>query len=222
MKTNGETLKWYNENIKYSKMSQDDIKVAAVKFFGGQFELLNKNTIQIHLLLFKNEQKSLINKLKVQILRNKNGKGKHYDDPPEDFIPTSKNVQTNFKFQNGQYYCEQCGEYVTDIVVHIKEEKHYNDLKQAFQSYCKSEVKYNIQYINWLNKTTEVEKIIETKGSDKKVDLDKTLEKMFKDQTNHDDGSFKITKERSSGKNIVDTERVVLSRNEDGTLKKIL
>ena len=65
-------------------------------------------------------KKNLIHKLKYEILRNNNGKVKHYADPPEDFIPTSKKVQTNFKFQNGQYYCEQCGEYVFDIVGHIK------------------------------------------------------------------------------------------------------
>ena len=84
------------------------------------------------------------------------------------------------------------------------------DRKNAFITLCNQELNKNETYNHWLNLKIDIfisdinYKNIRTKNVTK----------------NNDNETFKIVKERSSGKNVMDVERTIITEKSNGTLRK--
>ena len=75
-------------------ISQEEIMKETKDFF-GVIKSNKKQFIKNQIEDFITEQKTLKQSIKRQIMKEKNGQGKFFVDPPEDFIP-----KKSFKLQN--------------------------------------------------------------------------------------------------------------------------
>ena len=165
-------------------------------------------------------------------MKEKNGQGKFFFDPPEDFIP--KKV-SNYKIietaENENHFCTKCQETFSGdfILKNHMIEKHTHERRQAFVSECFEDVQQHMDYKEWEKIITVIYNV--TFASHKELslyikesheetqhklfktnfELEKTKEdnlKLFKENIQPDDTSeetFKIIRQRSSGPNFVET-----------------
>ena len=85
--TKGETMQQYKNVAINGNMTQDELKIEAVKYFGQEIKLLNKATIAKKLKELKKECDNEKKNIQRVIHKMKNGKGNGFSEPPEDFSP---------------------------------------------------------------------------------------------------------------------------------------
>ena len=97
-------------------ISQEEIMKETKDFF-GVIKSNKKQFIKNQIEDFITEQKTLKQSIKRQIMKEKNGQGKFFVDPPEDFIPKKvssyKIIETAGSKNN---FCTKCQEILVVIV----------------------------------------------------------------------------------------------------------
>ena len=71
--TNADTVDWYKQTLKTGNITEDNMKIEAVKFFGDHLTKVNKRTIKTKLNIFYNKYKAM--KVRAQ----KKAKKEEYD-----------------------------------------------------------------------------------------------------------------------------------------------
>ena len=86
--TNGAAIDWYRAILSNGKISEDKIKTEAGIFFNLSVEekAKDKKQFKIHLEGLLKKQKNLETNLVREILKARDGQGKHCENPPGDFL----------------------------------------------------------------------------------------------------------------------------------------
>ena len=90
-----------------------------------------------------------------------------------------------------------------------------NEKKQMFSTLCRNEINAHENYIKWGNKPFTLLEVTKKESSDSEHAKVKEVLK-----ENSSNSTMRLVRERSSGPNIFDTEKVVLTERSDGTVKK--
>ena len=86
--TNGGAIDWYRSILSNGKISEEKIKTEAGKFFNlsSEDKAKDKKVFKIHLEGLLKKQKNLETNLVREILKARDGQGKHCENPPGDFL----------------------------------------------------------------------------------------------------------------------------------------
>ena len=86
--TNGAAIDWYRAILSNGKITEDKIKTEAGIFFNLSVEekAKDKKQFKIHLEGLLKKQKNLETNLVREILKARDGQGKHCENPPGDFL----------------------------------------------------------------------------------------------------------------------------------------
>ena len=219
-KTNRETIMWYKDVLLNGKISQENMKYEAIKFFGDSMKGNSKNIIARNLEEFRKEHFNFKLKVQREIQRNYNGHGKHFDNPPDSFTPNLKEIAGIVEQANGHFSCELCAKSFNDMTEHMQLQLHAKEKKKAFTQLCRNEVNNHKDYINWLDGNVDIPGVLETEedAMNKKIDeFQRQKKRILKDTIDHGHETFRITSQES---NIINAERTIVTENADGTLKK--
>ena len=88
VQTNGSAVYWYNKLKSGGKVSETKIKDEALLFFkvSPEERLKDKKVFKIHLENLLKIKKSTEELLMQDVLKEKGGKGNHFEIPPADFL----------------------------------------------------------------------------------------------------------------------------------------
>ena len=179
-KTKGQLIQWYKDATKDNNLSEEMLKNEAVEFIGEEIKQVNKQTIARRLKELKKEHENERKRIQRSIQKARNGKGKGWCEPPEEFC------------------CD------------ILDKKMRKD---KFATVCIADINEHEMYFLWMNEPFQIRSEVKRK-------LDKEnreIENITENQLNQ---HVKITKQRSSGPNIYDAEKIVLTKKKDGNIKK--
>ena len=93
--------------------------------------------------------------------------------------------------------------------------------RQMFLNLCKEKIDNHEKYKEWEAKLTNINQLNEKNVTVPKMsEENKTLTQIINERSCNE--TVKMVRERSSGPNIHDTEKIVLSKNSDGKVRKRL
>ena len=181
VQTNGSAVDWYKKLKSGGKVSETKIKDEALLFFqvSPEERLKDKKVFKFRLENLLKIKKSTEEFLMQDVLKEKGGKGNHFEIPPADFL--------------------------SDIDYAKKR-------RLAFLRNAREEMKSGSKYEKWCSSEF---RLFDTPASKKFHQEKENVSCLVTGEE-----SIKLVRERSSGDNIFDTERQVLSKNPDGTLKR--
>ena len=240
-RTNSETLDFFELN---RNKSREEVLIASRTFFGS-IKTNRPNTLLAKLKDFAYQHKIVKQKIKIKIMKQRKGAGKGSSIPPDDFRPRDLSYFGLSNDKSDCYTCKVCeisSIREDDILEHINS-KHCNAKRDVFGLECFENVNEDPDYKAWQKEITKIplvtfesveEKEIHDeifKGDIKQMqvklkDANSKVSKLSKENKNLQElGSsqketFCITKQRSSGPNILETERNVLTLQDDGTHRK--
>ena len=84
-KTKGQLIQWYKDATKDNNLSEEMLKNEAVEFIGEEIKQVNKQTIARRLKELKKEHENERKRIQRSIQKARNGKGKGWCEPPEEF-----------------------------------------------------------------------------------------------------------------------------------------
>ena len=239
-KTCKDVVEWIETNNQ-NNLTQSQWKEEAVLFF-GKFEIRNKATIVKMVNQFQIDHEREKNKTCRSIMKNLGGtvgkvRGRH-DNPPLGYFPSDFTEIKIIKVEGEFFICSKCDKnFLCDIEMrgHI-EANHTNEVKKYFAKHCNNMVKDHLDYRKWLERKATL-KFEVNKQPVKKTEQQQRIEKLQRENIiikaynkntqedvqkilNEQENSFKIVKERSAGKNIIETKRTIFTQKKDGTIKK--
>ena len=241
MKTNKETIDWMTKQS--NSLSQAEISDETRIFFGA-VKNMTKIIVSKKITEFKKGHEALVQTIKRKIMKDKNGIGKNNANPPDSFKPKLKSL--NF-INEDDLSCTKCDEVFDnpdDLLDHISI-VHERARREAFNKESLNEVKTHKDYVKWENENTEIsnltfkneeEQLLYNQESTKSETIKQLTEQLHKEKTKvsnlskekeileeskqSHDNTFHITKQRSAGPNIVETERSILSVQDSGCVNK--
>jgi len=240
-RTNKEIRDWLKEtNDKNDNISWLNWLKEATIFFGKYNG--SKNTFQKWKTNFEHKEKQLRKSISDSIIKDMGGLfgGRFMDIPPPNFFPSDGFLFIEDK-NNQCFLCTKCEEDFNNednMKEHIRI-AHKAELKKMFRKEANSLVHQHSRYIEWLDEVVDCE-VSSSKINNKykantpriqlileenKVlkEVNKILEAnqaILKESLEDNQSTFKIVRERSAGPNIVDTERIILTENTNGQIKK--
>ena len=230
-RTNMEIIEWIDtltaEHINVRQWQKE-----ASIFFGYEWNMKTFNTWKEKFLTKKKMKKMEVTCI---IMEEMGGtKGKRYKDiPPKDFFPKETSLSRNE--EDSSETCNECNLNFTameELKKHVKE-THDEVLKKAFRKEAGKNVMLHNAYNAWLQEVTHID-MSKYKVSNPRMDrtlkenniLKETYKTFAKNQElltktiKENKESYHMVRERSSGPNIIETKRTVLTQNEDGSIKK--
>ena len=240
LRTNKETLEFVKAN---EDLAREELLRSTKNFFGS-IKTNRPNTLCQKLKDFQSKHKMI--KQKIKIMKELNGTGKGNSSPPETFEPRDFSF---FDFininENGCYTCGKCDELsirVDDLQKHIHL-YHMIPKREAFVYECFEKLNAHPEYKMWQEEVTDIPLVTFASAEEKELhdeifnaDIKKVqtklkeanskvlnLSKKNKEIQGIDSSpkeSFSITRQRSSGPNILETERNIYTIQDDGTQKK--
>ena len=241
-RTNEETL----EFVKAHENLAREVLLTSTRSFFGSIKTNRCNTLCQKMKDFQNKNKIIKQKIKTKIMKELGGTGKGYTNPPETFAPRDLSIFGFIKInENGCYTCEKCDQMsiiADDLQIHI----HLNHLitkRGAFVNECFEKVNDHHEYKMWQEEVTDIPLVTFASVEEKelhdeifKEDMKKVYMKLSNanskvlslSKTNKEihgvdsapKDTFSITRQRSSGPNILEAERNIYTIQDDGTQKK--
>ena len=212
-------FKMWLTKINASGLTQEQLKLEAMKY-SETFNNVDKKTISKMCDNFEKEHKKVVMDASHMIFEEMGGQeGKmrgRKDIPPKNYFPKDQSQLKMIKVKgNMQTKCEMCDILLTtntEMMTHVKN-KHEDALKKAFSKEVMSRVESHIKYLDWLKK----DHIVKIMTSNHK---DMNKEELKEKTKNHDDHCFQVTKDRTSGCDIIETKRTIIVPQRNGTEKK--
>ena len=115
IRNKGEAIDWYLSILRKGKISEEELKNEASQFFKlNSMKNLNKQTVCSKLKNFNAEYESEKRKIMRKILKEKNGSGRDYTDPPFDY--DGNNIDPKKKKKK---FLDECRNEVLDHVEYL-------------------------------------------------------------------------------------------------------
>ena len=186
-----------------SCLSQEQLKMEAM-LFSDIFDNVGKKTISKIVEDFEKERKQVLTDASHLIFEEMGGQeGKRRgrkDIPPKDYFPKDQTELKMIKVkENMQTECEMCDILLSTnmAVMNHMQNKHADALKKAFSKEVLSRVESHRKYLDWLKKDHIIVNIMTSNHKDMNKEQVKEVAE------NHDESCFKITKDRTSGSDII-------------------
>ena len=176
-------------------------------------------------------------------MKTNNGTGNDCSVPSENYLPKDLSLLNIIQStEMGPFMCEKCEEAfetIDEVRTHINS-YHGTQKASIFRLECWSNVNNHSEYIEWQKTIVNIPHVTFVSMEEKEINesiqklktktkIQKAKAKMlslFKKTENKKEGensfgeTFRITRTRSSGPNILETERSIFIAQDDGTKKK--
>ena len=217
--SNFECQKWM-KGSNASCLCQEQLKMEAM-LFSDIFDNVGKKTISKIVEDFEKERKQVLTDASHLIFEEMGGQeGKRRgrkDIPPKDYFPKDQTELKMIKVkENMQTECEMCDILLSTnmAVMNHMQNKHADALKKAFSKEVLRRVESHRKYLDWLKKDHIIVNIMTSNHKDMNKEQVKEVAE------NHDESCFKITKDRTSGSDIIETKRTIIVPQRNGTERK--
>ena len=225
-RSNKETLAWA-KGIKWRDMTQENLTKEADSFF-GVVKTTRLRTVQAKIAEFVTREHRMRQTLSFQIMRAHNGEGPRGRNPPLTFRLKDVTLNGFISVINGEreseVKCEICGTPLLgkdNCEKHLRAE-HFKQFKSLFAKECSSETENHVTYKKWEADQTFIDGLTFFSEEDRvKYALEQTENKKVESQEMPESGeTFKVVREKSSGRNIFEAERSVFTLNQEGGEQK--
>ena len=195
------------------------------RFFFGAMQTKRHPTVQAKIVEFVHKEVNLRSALRFQIMRSYNGEGPRGRNPPLSFRLKDVTLNGFISLTNGEgefeFKCEVCGTLLLgkdQCEKHLRD-KHFKQFKSLFAKECSFETENHVTYKKWEAELTFIDGLTFFSEEDREKHALKQTEnkKVESPEVPVESGeTFKIIRERSSGRNIFEAEKSVFTLNQEG------
>ena len=208
-----------------TSLSMEDLKEEGNFFFGGM-KTTRAKTVKTKLDEFVQRESSMRKTLGFQIMRAVGGLGARGRNPPLNFRLHDVTLNGFISVHSGEsesdfnFKCEICGTMLfgrENCEKHLREE-HYKEFKSLFAKECFAKIENHVKYKQWEAEQIHIDGLTFFNEEDKEKHTLKQKENKKGESPGETDSgeTFKLVRERSSGPNIFEAERTVLTLNQEG------